>query len=41
MASYVEMIGSKKRKHEKEEESESFPQGGKSLKVLGFIHILS
>lgn len=41
MASYVEMIGSKKRKHEKEEESESLPQGGKSLKVLCFIHISS
>lgn len=41
MASYVEMIGSKKRKHEKEEKSESLPQEGKSLKVLRFINILS
>lgn len=33
MASFVEMIGSKKRKHEKEEESESLSPEGRSLKV--------
>lgn len=41
VASFVEMIGSKKRKHEKEEESESLSPEGRSLKVICFIYILS
>lgn len=40
MASFVEMIGSKKRKHEKEEESKSLSPEGRSLKVIYFLYIL-
>lgn len=40
MASFVEMIGSKKRKHEKEEESESLSPEERSLKVICFLYIL-